>query len=87
MSQWMYETGEYLENNPGWHSADAPFKAGWVEAILSCNAVSPGKLVEVSCGAGEILVELAKRYPEPGSRAMTSRPSPSRSRSPRRPKG
>lgn len=60
----MYETGEYLENNPGWHSADAPFKAGWIEAILSRNGIRPGRVVEVGCGAGEILVELAKRYPD-----------------------
>ncbi len=64
MSQSMYETGEYLENNPGWYSSDSPFKAGWIEAILSRNAISPGKLVDVGCGAGQILVELAKRYPQ-----------------------
>jgi cyclopropane fatty-acyl-phospholipid synthase-like methyltransferase len=64
MSQSMYQSGEYLENNPGWHSADAPFKAGWIEAILARNAIRPGKLVEVGCGAGQILVELARRYPE-----------------------
>ncbi len=64
MPQSMYQTGEYLENNPGWHSSDAPFKARWIADILERNKITPHKLVEVGCGAGQILVELAKCYPE-----------------------
>lgn len=64
MQQSMYESGEYLENNPGWHAHSAPYKARWIADILARNEIIPGKLVEVGCGSGQILVELASRYPQ-----------------------
>jgi cyclopropane fatty-acyl-phospholipid synthase-like methyltransferase len=64
MPQSMYESGEYFEINPGWHSHASPYKARWIADILDRNQITPGKLVEVGCGSGQILVELAKRYPQ-----------------------
>ncbi len=64
MPQSMHQSGEYLENNPGWHSHASPYKARWIADILARNRITPGKLVEVGCGSGQILVELAKRYPQ-----------------------
>lgn len=58
-----YETGEYLEKNPDWHAADAPFKAKWITDILRRNQVRPDHIVEVGSGSGEVLVNLLKNFP------------------------
>lgn len=60
----IYQSGEYLENNPDWHAADAPFKAKWIDNILNRNKIQAGKVTEIGCGSGEILVELKKIHPE-----------------------
>jgi len=60
----MYQAGQYLENNPDWHAADAPVKAGWVADILHRNKVAPSTIVEIGCGSGEILVNLSKAFPQ-----------------------
>ena len=59
----IYETGEYLANNPDWHETDAPYKAEWIAAFLKANKVDPGHIVEVGSGSGEILVSLARHFP------------------------
>ena len=64
MTDSRYQTGEYLEHNPDWHAADAPYKAQWIEAILKRNGIDPAHIVEVGSGSGEVLIELAKRYPQ-----------------------
>ncbi|MEO5809380.1 MAG: class I SAM-dependent methyltransferase [Sphingomicrobium sp.] len=60
----MYLSGEYLEKNQEWHVGDAPFKAAQVRAILERNGLNPRSFAEVGCGAGAILTELAKLYPD-----------------------
>lgn len=60
----IYETGKYLEMNQGWHVDDSPFKAAQVKAILERNGFYPRTFVEVGCGAGAILSELAREYPQ-----------------------
>jgi SAM-dependent methyltransferase len=64
MSETMYQSGEYLEHNPDWHAEDSPFKARWIAEILKRNAVEPGHIVEIGCGSGQILVELAEIFPQ-----------------------
>ena len=59
----MYQDGKYLEHNPDWHAADAPFKARWIDNILSENKIVTNSIVEIGCGSGEILVELMARRP------------------------
>ena len=59
----IYESGDYLENNPDWHAGDAPFKARWIAAILRRNGLDPRHIVEIGCGSGQILVELARELP------------------------
>jgi SAM-dependent methyltransferase len=64
MNATMYESGEYLEANPDWHAGDAPHKARWIDAILKRNRIVPNHVVEVGSGSGEVLVNLARFYPE-----------------------
>jgi SAM-dependent methyltransferase len=58
-----YNDGSYLSNHPDWHVADSPFKAANVEGILTKNNVAFESAVEIGCGAGQVLAELAKRFP------------------------
>lgn len=60
----MYQDGQYLEKNPTWHGQDSPYKARWITEILARGAVVPRTVVEVGCGAGGILRELAERLPD-----------------------
>ena len=56
----IYEDGTYLENNPAWHSGDSEWKANQIFQILRSNHQSPRSVVEVGCGAGGVVAELAK---------------------------
>jgi cyclopropane fatty-acyl-phospholipid synthase-like methyltransferase len=59
----IYDSGEYLAHNPDWHEADAPYKADWIAALLRKNHVEPRRIVEVGSGSGEVLVQLARHFP------------------------
>lgn len=59
----IYSDGGYLARNPHWHVEDSPWKARQIERILRQNAISPRTIAEVGCGAGEILVQLQKAFP------------------------
>jgi ubiquinone/menaquinone biosynthesis C-methylase UbiE len=54
----IYNNQNYLKNNPHWHQEDSAFKAGFIRSILEDNKIVYGSVVEVGCGAGEILVRL-----------------------------
>lgn len=58
----IYNDGTYLDNNPTWHEEDSLWKAKQVKAIIENNALSPNKICEVGCGAGEILNQLSNIY-------------------------
>lgn len=60
----IYGTGEYLKNNSTWHTEDSPWKASNIEAILKANAIRFDTVVEVGCGAGQILAELHTKFPQ-----------------------
>jgi predicted TPR repeat methyltransferase len=51
----IYQTGEYLKNNPDWHSEDSPWKAKKILRILERNNIDPKSVCEIGCGAGGIL--------------------------------
>ncbi len=56
---------EYLNNNPTWHEEDSPWKAKQIEKLFSRNTLDLKTIVEVGCGAGEILNQLhSKLSPE-----------------------
>jgi len=59
----IYDDGRYLSRNPTWHAQDSPWKARQIEKMLRRNAVLPRTVAEVGCGAGEILVQLQKAFP------------------------
>lgn len=58
-----FQDGDYLKNNLSWHAEDSPWKAAQILKILSDNKVHFDTMAEVGCGAGEILLNLAKSYP------------------------
>ena len=55
----MYTSDDYLKNNPTWDDESTPWKAGIIHGLLQMNGVKPKTIVEVGCGAGGILRELA----------------------------
>ncbi len=52
------ENGEYLKNNPTWHTEDSAWKASQINKILNRNGVNPKTVAEIGCGAGEIINQL-----------------------------
>jgi len=58
----IYISGDYLEATDGtWHSEDSPWKAEKIINIIERNSINPKEIVEVGCGAGKILTELASK--------------------------
>jgi len=49
---------EYLEENPTWHSEDSPWKSSNIKKMIIRNNLHPKTIVEIGCGAGEILNQL-----------------------------
>jgi cyclopropane fatty-acyl-phospholipid synthase-like methyltransferase len=51
----VYVSGQYLENNPGWHTDESPFKANQVLRMMEKHRLGPKTICDVGCGAGEVL--------------------------------
>lgn len=64
MTQELYYQGKYLENNPTWHVEDSTWKAQQVIKIIEKNNLQPSSVVEIGCGAGEILNQLYLQMPK-----------------------
>ncbi len=60
----MYETDHYGANNPTWHEEDSPWKARQIAQMLSRHGLGTGKICEIGCGTGEILINLAAALPD-----------------------
>lgn len=58
-----YTDGGYQQSNPTWHAEDAPWKARQIASIIEANEVSFSSVAEVGCGTGEILAQLADKFP------------------------
>jgi cyclopropane fatty-acyl-phospholipid synthase-like methyltransferase len=59
----VYQTGEYLSKNQSWHTEDSAWKAEKIARILEDNGIAFSTAVEVGCGAGQVLLELSRRFP------------------------
>lgn len=59
----IYLDKTYLDNNPTWHVEDSPWKAQQIQKMLSKHRLNFKRICEVGCGAGEILKQLSKKYP------------------------
>ena len=57
----IYNTGDYLNNNPSWHSEDSPWKAEQIFKIIQKNFLNPAHICEIGCGSGEILINLNEK--------------------------
>ncbi len=60
----VYEDGAYIEKNPTWHVEDSEWKCKQIVRIMDASQVKPLTVVEVGCGAGEILNQLRLRLSE-----------------------
>jgi SAM-dependent methyltransferase len=61
--QTIYQTGEYLEHNRSWHTEDSAWKAQQIAGAIERYNVAHRRVCDVGCGAGEVMVRLAERYP------------------------
>ena len=59
--EYTAENSNYLQTNPGWHVKDSAWKATQILKMLERNKLQPKSVVEVGCGAGEILNQLQQR--------------------------
>ena len=55
------DNSNYLQANPTWHIEDSPWKATQVLKLIERNKLQPHSIVEIGCGAGEILNQLHQR--------------------------
>ena len=54
----VFVSGEYLQKIPQWHTEDSPWKAKGVLQMFERNKLTPRKICEIGCGAGEVLRQL-----------------------------
>lgn len=59
----IYESGDYLAQNTTWHEEDSPKKTEWIVRILKRHNINPSFICEIGCGAGAILQNVSKEYP------------------------
>ena len=59
----IYNNQTYLQNNPGWHEEDAPYKAVYILKLLKRNAIVVQSIGDAGCGTGGILAQLEENLP------------------------
>ena len=57
----IYDDGTYLKSNADWHQEDSGYKAELVVDLL--GSLSAKSVLEIGCGAGEVLRIIAGRFP------------------------
>lgn len=58
----IYTDGEYLKENPSWHTEDSPYKTQLIIDTLTKNKVAFTTCADIGCGAGLVTELLAKHY-------------------------
>jgi len=58
------DNSDYLKNKPTWHVEDSYWKSIKIKNILLKNKINPSSIVEIGCGAGEILKQLQIQLPD-----------------------
>ena len=59
-----YLGDDYVHQNPTWDQEDSPWKARLAAQILERHQISPNSICDVGCGAGFVLSELRRLYPQ-----------------------
>ncbi len=67
-SAFTEKNSPYLHINPTWHVEDSPWKATQILKMMERNGLQPKTVVEIGCGAGEILNQLYERLPDKTTR-------------------
>ena len=57
-----YFDGDYLKKNPSWDAEDSPWKAGKIIDLILKNNLKPQSIVEVGCGAGEVIKSIYRSF-------------------------
>ncbi|MGB5025304.1 MAG: class I SAM-dependent methyltransferase [Saprospiraceae bacterium] len=53
---------DYLSKNKTWHIEDSFWKSQQIDKIITRNSLNLNSVMEIGCGAGEILAQLQKIY-------------------------
>lgn len=57
----LYTSDIYFKNKPTWDVEDSGFKAEWIYNLYKKNKLRPNSVIEVGCGAGEILKIISEK--------------------------
>jgi 2-polyprenyl-3-methyl-5-hydroxy-6-metoxy-1,4-benzoquinol methylase len=63
MTDQIYRSGSYANLHRSYHVEDSAWKTSKIVEILSRNNIMPSSIVDVGCGAGEILYILQNQFP------------------------
>ena len=61
VNDYVQTNSSYLHANPTWHVEDSAWKATQILKLIERNKLTPKSIVEIGCGAGEILNQLQQR--------------------------
>jgi len=56
----IYTSGKYYRKNPTWDAKDSPWKAEQVLEMIQKHGLKPRMVADVGCGAGYVLLHLAR---------------------------
>lgn len=59
----FYLNGDYAARNPDWDTEDSPWKASRIAELLRDHGRDPKTVIEVGCGAGEVMCALQTYLP------------------------
>jgi tRNA G46 methylase TrmB len=60
----IYLNESYLLKNLDWHRQDSSWKVSKIFELLTDHQIDPDSICDVGCGAGDILINLSKYFPE-----------------------